>query len=114
MRRPTFLEGVTVAVVASLVGSVSHTALSLAFAGDAVLRMLVAGLGLAYIVYLLGRSRACVGRMTAVVAWLLLAGATWLMEPPCPSTWRCMGARCGSSAPCTATPVCSAPWPIWG
>ena len=56
MKQPTFLEGVSVAIATSLAGSVLYTALDVVFPGAPVLRLLIAGIGLAYVVYLLSRS----------------------------------------------------------
>jgi len=82
MKQPTFFEGVALAFAASLVGSALYTALTTVFPGDWVLRGLTAGLGLVYVVYLLTRSRERVGRITALTAWALVAGAAWFIEPP--------------------------------
>ncbi len=84
MKQPTFFEGVAVALGASLIGSVLYTALTLVFAGGGVLRLLVAGIGFGYVAYLLSRSRERVGRITVLVAWALVAVATWLLEPALP------------------------------
>ncbi len=81
MKQATFMEGVAVALAASVIGSVLHTALTSIFASDWVLRMLIAGIGCGYVVYLLSRSRERVGRTVTLVAWVLLAGALWLIKP---------------------------------
>jgi hypothetical protein len=82
MRRPSFLEGVGVALVASVAGALAYAALTLVAVPGAVLRLVVVGLGLAYLLYLLGRSEERVGRVTAVAAWALAAVLLWLAEPP--------------------------------
>jgi hypothetical protein len=82
MKRPTFLEGVGVAIAASLAGSVLYTAMDVVFPGGPVLRLLIAGIGLAYVIYLLSRSPEHVGRITATAAWALVAGVLWFTEPP--------------------------------
>jgi len=82
MKQPTFLEGVGVALAASLVGSMLYTAMEVVFPGVPVLRLLIAGISLAYVVYLLGRSPERVGRVTAAAAWLLVAGVLWFTHPP--------------------------------
>jgi hypothetical protein len=73
MKRPTFFEGVLVALVMSLVGSVLFTILSPLMGGEGVLRWLIAGMSLGYVVYLLKRSHEPVGRLTMVLGWTLLA-----------------------------------------
>ena len=82
MKQPTFLEGVAVALTASLLGSALYSVLSSAFPAGAVLRLLIAGIGLAYVLYLLSRSRERVGRVTVVAAWTLVTGVIWFIEPP--------------------------------
>ena len=82
MKQPTFLEGVAVALAASLAGSVLYSALETVFPGVPVLRLLIAGIGLGYVVYLLSRSPERVGRVTAAAAWLLVAGVLWFTHPP--------------------------------
>ena len=82
MKAPTFPEGVGVAIAASLAGGMLYTAMGVAFPGIPVLRLLIAGIGLAYAVYLLSRSPERVGRITAAAAWVLIAGALWFTQPP--------------------------------
>ena len=84
MKQPSFFEGVGVALAASLIGSSLFAALTPVFAAGGVLRLLIAGLSLGYIVYLLGRSRERVGRVSAVAFWALLAGGIWFLELPLP------------------------------
>ena len=82
MKAPTFLEGIAVALVMSLAGGVLYTALDAVFPGIPAARLLIAGLGLVYLVYLLHRSPDHIGRVTAVAGWLLVAGALWFTHPP--------------------------------
>ena len=82
MKQPTFLEGVSVAIAASLAGSMVYSAMDVVFPGVPVLRLLIAGIGLAYVVYLLSRSPERVGRITAAAAWILVAGVLWFTQPP--------------------------------
>lgn len=82
MRHPTFMEGVAVALVASLGGSILYSALTTVFPADSVLRLLIAGMGLAYVLYLLSRSRERIGRVVTVGLWALAAGVGWLSSPP--------------------------------
>jgi hypothetical protein len=80
--RPTFLEGAGVAAVASLAGGACHAGLSSLYGPDVALRVVVAGLGLAYTVYLVGRAEARVGRIVAIAGWIAAACALWLLAPP--------------------------------
>jgi len=80
MKRPTFLEGVGFALAASIGGSVAHTALAAA-AGGGQLRLAVTGVAFAYVLYLLARAPARVGRVTAVALWCAAALGLWLAIP---------------------------------
>ena len=82
MKRPTFLEGVGVALAACVVGGALYLVLSPFFGWDSLVRALIAGLGLAYIVYLLNRSQARVGKVTVAGFWLAGAIGLWLVHPP--------------------------------
>ncbi len=82
MKQPSFLEGVAVALAASVAGSVLITALTPAFSPGAVLRLLIGGIGIAYVLYLLHRSPERVGRIIVVFAWTAAAVAGWFWNPP--------------------------------
>ena len=82
MNRPTCLEGVVVALIASLLGSLLYAVLVPTFPGGPILRLLIAGIALGYVIYLLRRSPERVGRITVLAVWSLAAGAIWLMGPP--------------------------------
>jgi hypothetical protein len=79
VKRPTFLEGVTVALVASLSMGGLFTILASLFASGSVLRILIAVTGLLYVVYLLRRSGEKVGRISSITLWLMGAALIWLM-----------------------------------
>jgi len=82
MKRPTFFEGVGVALAASLTGAVLFGVLASVFAGGLVMRLLIAGMALAYVLYLLRRSRERVGRIVVVAGWLLAAAVIGFLHPP--------------------------------
>jgi hypothetical protein len=84
MKQHTFFEGVAVALAASLIGSSLFAALTPIFAVGGVLRLLIAGISLGYIVYLLGRSREHVGRVAVIAFWALLASGIWFLKVPLP------------------------------
>ena len=82
MSRPSFTEGVVVALAASMAGSVVYPALGWIWLGMTPVRVFIAGLGLAYVLYLLTRSERRVGRVVTLAAWTLVAGLAWWAEPP--------------------------------
>jgi hypothetical protein len=84
LRAPTFLEGTIVALGAALAGTLAYGAFHLVLPGAVALRLLIAGLGLGYLLYLLGRSRERVGRLTTLAVWLAAAGLLWVLPAPLP------------------------------
>jgi len=69
-------------VETSLVYAHGVAALTTLFPSGAVLRFIIAGLGLAYLIYLLSRNEERVGRITTIALWLGVAIALWLLQPP--------------------------------
>ena len=84
MKRPTFTEGSVVAAAASIPGAAIFGALTLTVAAGPVLRVLIAGLSLCYVIYLLNRSSEHVGKITVVTAWIALALMVWWLAPSMP------------------------------
>jgi hypothetical protein len=82
MKKPTFWEGVVVALSASLGGAIGVFALSFLFAEDMAIRPVVSGLAFAYSLYLLSRSGERIGRLTVMLSWCILSAAVWLFGPP--------------------------------
>ena len=78
---PSFVEGVVVALVVALAGALTYSALSLALSGAEALRLTIAGLGLGYLLYLLGRSPERVGRIAVLVLWGTASGLLWVLSP---------------------------------
>ncbi len=81
MRKPTFFEGAGVALIAALAGSALYAALDAVFPGVLVMRIVVAGIGLAYLLYLLSRSDERIGRITMLAVWCLATVAIWFLVP---------------------------------
>jgi hypothetical protein len=79
MKRPGFLEGAGVALIAAIGGGVLFSALATLFVSDFVLRLLIAGMGMAYVLYLLRRSGEKIGRITSLSVWLVATLTIWLM-----------------------------------
>jgi hypothetical protein len=81
MKRPGFMEGVVLALAVSVIAAVLFTVLGPVFGSAAVLRLLIAASGLAYVIYLLRRSPERVGRVTTLAVWVLVALTLWWLEP---------------------------------
>ena len=81
MKQPTFFEGVSVALVASIAATVLFTALGSILPVEAVIKLLIALFSLGYISYLLSRSRERLGRVTLIAGWSAAAAAIWLFTP---------------------------------
>ncbi|MCW8907348.1 MAG: hypothetical protein OQL28_08860 [Sedimenticola sp.] len=69
MNRPALLEGCGVALAASLTGSLLFALFSPMIGSDTLLRLLIAGLGFGYILYLMRRSGQKTGRLLTLAAW---------------------------------------------
>lgn len=84
MRSPSLPEGVAFALAAGLGSSVLFTAFGAVLSGATLLRLLVAGLGFAYVLYLLGRSQERVGRVVTAALWSAIAALAWWLPLPLP------------------------------
>ena len=81
MKRPSFLHGVGVALLASFSGGVLFSVLSGSLPSELVLRAVIAMLGLGYTLYLLSRSNERVGRVTTLVLWSTMFTVSWIGAP---------------------------------
>lgn len=79
--RPSLFEGVGVALVAGITAAVIFPIMTTLFTPAAVLRLLIAGLSLAYLIYLLRRSRQKLGQLTVMAGWGLVAIVSWFFAP---------------------------------
>ncbi len=77
MNKPTFFQGVVVALTLSFVGSMLFVSLSQVVFPVPSLKGIIALVALCYTLYLLGRCKARTGRVTAAVTWLVVAAACW-------------------------------------
>lgn len=84
MKRPSFVHGVAVAAVLGFFASAIVATLTPFVGLGSVFRLVIPGLGLAYILYLLGRSEDRIGRVTTLTLWSALAAVTWWVAPPLP------------------------------
>jgi hypothetical protein len=82
MKTVTFWEGVGIALLASVFGSIGFFALTFFCPDDFALRLLISGLAFAYSLYLLNRSQKSVGRILVMLAWFVLLAMLWLFYPP--------------------------------
>jgi hypothetical protein len=77
MNRPGFFHDVTVALVLSLVGSIVFAALAPATSGQFALRIVIAGVSLAYVIELLRTSGEPTGRLLTLALWVVTAAWAW-------------------------------------
>jgi hypothetical protein len=80
--KPSLGVGLTAAFVLSACGAALLAALSPWLGGATALRAVIALLGLAYAVYVIGRSGERVGRLTTIACWLVVAGGASFVGPP--------------------------------
>ncbi len=81
-RKPTLLRGIGVALGLSLGGAALLAALPALVGASAALRIVIAVLGLAYVLYVLADSAERTGRMTTAAASAGVAIAAWITHPP--------------------------------
>ena len=79
MNRPSFSEGVAVAFASALGASIFSAVLPGFFGPATAARLVIAALGLAYVLYLLKRSEGHTGRVVALVIWLAVAAMAWVL-----------------------------------
>ncbi len=84
MKRPGFLHGVIVAAVFGFFASAVVATLTPFIGFGSVIRLVVPALGLAYLLYLMSRSKERLGRVTTLTLWSALAVVTWWLAPPLP------------------------------
>ncbi len=82
MNKPGFIEGVVVALVLCIAGSIGYSIVSVVCNNYDTWRVLIAAISFGYSVYLLGRSLQHTGRIIVTLSWLLMSVAVWLFEPP--------------------------------
>lgn len=82
MKTVTFWQGVVVALLGSVIGSIGFFALSTLFSEDCAIRLLISGLAIAYSLYLLSRSSVRIGRITVMSAMFILLILLWLFYIP--------------------------------
>ena len=80
-KKPGFMEGVLVAVAASLMGSVLYTVGIFLFNSEISIKLTVTLVFSTYLVYLLWRSPSKTGRVTAMLFWGLILFSLWLINP---------------------------------
>ena len=81
MKSATFTEGVLLALVSSLVGAISYTALLPVVDGELAICITIACLGLSYIIYLLKRSGERIGLLSTVVIWAVITVVLFIFIP---------------------------------
>ena len=84
MKRPSFFHGVIVAAILGFFASALVATLTPFVGLGAVLRLVIPGLGLAYLLYLFSRSNERIGRVITLSLWSALAAVTWWVAPPLP------------------------------
>ena len=81
MKSASFKEGILLALVSSLVGAISYTALLPIVDGELAICFTIACLGLGYIIYLLKRSDERIGLLSTIVVWAVITAALFLFIP---------------------------------
>ncbi|MDH3694817.1 MAG: hypothetical protein OER96_09630 [Gammaproteobacteria bacterium] len=82
MKRPTFFRSVLLGLGISITGAILFTLLSGLISNDLVIRWIIAGAGMVYIVNLIRISGQRVGGITTVVIWLCTSAIILWWHPP--------------------------------
>jgi hypothetical protein len=80
--RPSFGQSIVVGLILSLSGGALLAVLGPFVGYGGALRAVVAMLGLAYVLYLIGKSGERVGRVTTIAGWIVAAFAAWFAGLP--------------------------------
>lgn len=81
MKTPSFMNGAVLALAFSVAAAALFATLTMVIMPGVVMQWLIAGLGLAYTLYLLRQTTARIGRVTTVAAWCIGTVATWVFSP---------------------------------
>jgi len=81
MKRPGFVRGAAMALLLALAGGALFALLSPLVATEPLLRALIAALGLAYLLHLLGHGARRAGRASALALWAAVTTASGLLAP---------------------------------
>ena len=80
MKTPGILEGTSVAIIASLASGVLGALLPILVSNATSVRIVIASLALAYLLFLLKRSAERSGRVLMMVAWLIVTLGAWILD----------------------------------
>jgi hypothetical protein len=80
--KPSLGAGLVAAFVASACGAALLAAFAPWLGTAGALRAVIALLGFAYTLYVIGRSGERVGRVTTIVCWLVISGGAWAFGLP--------------------------------
>jgi len=82
MKKATFFEGVSFALISSIVVAVIFTAMSHIFLNGTIFRLLIAGLSLSYLIYLFLRSNERTGSVTVISVWFAITAFSLMFVSP--------------------------------
>jgi hypothetical protein len=82
MKTPGIIDGVIVAIVISLGATAASLVLGGFIAHATLFNLLLCGSTLIYLVYLLKRSKAKVGRVVVIAGWAATSLGCWLLDIP--------------------------------
>jgi hypothetical protein len=81
-RQPSFARGLGAAFVLAIAGGAVLAALAPWFGFGTALRAVIALVGFAYVLYVIGSSGERVGRITTIACWCAIAIGAWLVGLP--------------------------------
>lgn len=81
MKKPTFSEGVGIALFSSITATAVFIALASIVFSDDLFRIIIASLSLVYIIYLLSRSNQRLGRLSILLFWFICTVTSLIFVP---------------------------------
>jgi hypothetical protein len=82
MKRPTFSYGVVVALAIAVSAAALFSTFAPLLGAGTALRLIIAAMGLAYLLCLFRRGVESTGRITTVALWFAVSAITWVIAPP--------------------------------
>lgn len=82
MKRPSFAEGVLLALLLSMAASFLYATVTWVLSGIGVIQLLITVISFSYMLYILVRSGEKIGRVVFMGLWFLISSVMWLFDIP--------------------------------
>ena len=82
MSRPSFVEGIVLALIVSIAASFSYAVMTWVLSGFGAVQLLITMISFSYVLYLLIRSDEKIGRVVVMCVWVFVACSVWVLDVP--------------------------------